>query len=133
EYVVAFLGALQAGQVAVPLSMPLGGASDERVSAVLRDASPSTILTTSPVAGNIAEYLEPKPGERAPSLVEVDLLDLDAQPAPGAEIDSPPSIAHLQYTSGSTRTPAGVVVTHKNIQVNCEQIMAAYYEKDGGI
>ncbi len=37
EYVVAFLGALQAGHVAVPLSMPVGGASDERVSAVLRD------------------------------------------------------------------------------------------------
>ena len=46
EYVVAFLGALQAGQIAVPLSVPLGGASDERVSAVLRDASASTILTT---------------------------------------------------------------------------------------
>src|SRR5271166_7022321 len=36
-YVVAFLGALQAGQIAVPLSAPVGGASDERVSAVLRD------------------------------------------------------------------------------------------------
>ena len=133
EYVVGFLGALQAGQIAVPLSMPLGGASDERVSAVLRDASPSTILTTSSVAGTIAEYAKSEPGERAPSVVEVDLLDLDSEKGQAAEIDSPPSIAHLQYTSGSTRTPAGVVVSHKNIQVNCEQIMAAYYEADGGM
>src|SRR5271170_5622482 len=66
EYVVAFLGALQAGQIAVPLSMPLGGASDERVNAVLRDASPSTILTTSSVAGNIAEYAKSEPTECAP-------------------------------------------------------------------
>ena len=43
DYIVAFLGALQAGQIAVPLSVPLGGVSDERVSSVLRDASPSVI------------------------------------------------------------------------------------------
>src|ERR1700680_728824 len=47
DYIVAFLGAMQAGQIAVPLSVPLGGVSDERVSSVLRDASPSVILTTS--------------------------------------------------------------------------------------
>ena len=40
DYVVGFLGALQAGRIAVPLSVPLGGAIDERVGLVLRDASP---------------------------------------------------------------------------------------------
>jgi acyl transferase domain-containing protein/acyl-CoA synthetase (AMP-forming)/AMP-acid ligase II/NADPH:quinone reductase-like Zn-dependent oxidoreductase/acyl carrier protein len=131
EYVVAFLGALRAGQIAVPLSMPVDGSSDERVSAVLRDASPSAILTTSSVAANIAEYAKSEPGQCAPSLIEVDLLDLDAQQAPAAE--SLPITAHLQYTSGSTRTPAGVMVSHRNIQVNVEQIIAAYYEQDGGV
>jgi long-chain fatty acid adenylyltransferase FadD28 len=43
DYIAAFLGALQAGFIAVPLSVPLGGASDERVRSVLRDASPSVI------------------------------------------------------------------------------------------
>ncbi len=131
EYVLAFLGALQAGQIAVPLSLPVGGASDERVSAVLRDASAATVLTTSAVAATVAESISLEPGERAPSLVEVDLLALDAERGPAAEFESPTSIAHLQYTSGSTRTPAGVMVSHRNIEVNCEQIMAAYY--DGGI
>jgi acyl transferase domain-containing protein/acyl-CoA synthetase (AMP-forming)/AMP-acid ligase II/acyl carrier protein len=129
EYIVAFLGALQAGQIAVPLSAPQGGASDERVSAVLHDASPTAVLTTSAIAGTIAEYIKSKPSERAPSLIEVDLLDLDSEKTSAAEDDSPPSIAHLQYTSGSTRTPAGVVVSHRNIQVGCEQIMSAYYEQ----
>jgi mycoketide-CoA synthase len=130
DYVAAFLGALQAGMIAVPLSVPLGGSSDERVSSVLRDARPSAILTTSSVAGNIAEYITVKPGEPAPSVIEVDLLDLDSQKGPVTEVDSPPSIAHLQYTSGSTRTPAGVIISHKNIHVDCEQILFAYY-KDG--
>jgi acyl-CoA synthetase (AMP-forming)/AMP-acid ligase II len=58
EYIVAFLGALQAGLIAVPLSVPLGGAADERVSSVLRDASPSLILTTSAVAGAVVESVK---------------------------------------------------------------------------
>ncbi|MCV7091562.1 AMP-binding protein, partial [Mycobacterium interjectum] len=128
EYLLGFLGALQAGQIAVPLPLPLRGAGDERVSSVLLDASPSSILTTSPVAGDIAEYIQSKPGERAPSLVEVDLLDLDSEPGSATEAETLPSVAHLQYTSGSTRTPAGVVVSHKNIQVNCQQIMSSFYE-----
>ncbi|MGO9733304.1 fatty-acid--AMP ligase, partial [Mycobacterium sp.] len=133
EYVVAFLGALQAGQIAVPLSVPLGGAADERVSAVLRDASPSAILTTSSVAGNIAEHIRLKPGESAPSVIELDLLDLDSQNGPAAEADNRPDIAYLQYTSGSTRTPAGVVMSHKTIQVNIEQVLSGYFDDLGGI
>ncbi|MCV7099240.1 type I polyketide synthase [Mycobacterium palustre] len=128
EYVLAFLGALQAGQIAVPLSLPVGGASDERVGAVLHDALPSSILTTSSAADNIAEYVKPKAGERTPSVIELDLLDLDSQSGATDELVSLPSAAHLQYTSGSTRTPAGVVVSHKNIAVNVDQIVAAYYE-----
>lgn len=131
EYLLAFLGALQAGQIAVPLPLPLRGAGDERVSSVLLDASPSSILTTSSVVSDVAESIKSKPGESAPSVVEVDLLDLDSQVEPPADTENLPSVAHLQYTSGSTRTPAGVVVSHKNIQVNCEQLMSSYY--DGGV
>jgi len=129
DYVAAFLGALQAGLIAVPL----GGTSDERVSSVLRDASPSAILTTSSVAGNIAEYIKLKPGESAPSVIEADLLDLDSQQGPAAEAGSLPNIAYLQYTSGSTRTPAGVVVSHKNILANFEQINADFFGNYGGV
>ena len=56
DYIVAFLGALQAGLIAVPLSV---SAATERVSSVLRDASPSVVLTTSAVVGEIAEYVQP--------------------------------------------------------------------------
>src|SRR5271156_7105013 len=78
DYIVAFLGALQAGVIAVPLSVPLGGASDERVKLVLHDASPTAILTTSAVIGYVTQHVSPRPGESAPAIIEVDLLDLDS-------------------------------------------------------
>ena len=133
DYITAFLGALQAGLIAVPLSVPLGGASDERVSSVLRDASPAAILTTSSVAGNIAEYVKSKPGESAPSVIEVDLLDLDSKKGPAAGDEQSANTAYLQYTSGSTRTPAGVMISHKNILANFEQIMSDFFADYGEV
>ncbi|MCV7442422.1 type I polyketide synthase [Mycobacterium paraense] len=123
-YVTAFLGALQAGRIAVPLSVPQGGVTDERFISVLSDASPSAILTTSSVAGNIAGYLESKPGASAPPVVEVDALDLNSDDGAAAEAKGRPDIAYLQYTSGSTRTPKGVEISHSNIVANFEQINA---------
>jgi long-chain fatty acid adenylyltransferase FadD28 len=133
DYIVAFLGALQAGQIAVPLSVPLGGASDERVSSVLRDAAPAVILTTSSAVGHVAKHVESQLGESAPSIVEVDLLDLDSrQGSNGAAVDSP-STAYLQYTSGSTRTPAGVMMSHRNLLANFEQLTAIYFADYGKV
>ncbi len=133
DYIVAFLGALQAGQIAVPLSVPLGGVADERVISVLRDASPAAILTTSSIAGIVADCVKSNPGECAPSVIEVDLLDPGSGKGLADEADSFSSIAHLQYTSGSTRTPAGVMVSHKNIQANVEQYMSDFYRESGGV
>ena len=133
DYITAFLGALQAGLIAVPLSVPLGGASDERVSSVMRDASPSAVLTTSSVAGNIAEYVESQSGESAPSVIEVDLLDLDAPTGSRCAGRESTDTAYLQYTSGSTRTPAGVMVSHRNILANFEQMMPDFFGDHGGV
>jgi long chain fatty acid CoA FadD26 len=129
EYIVAFLGALQAGFVAVPLSVPLYGVHDERVSAALRDCSPVAILTTSAVVGDVLPYAGTQPGGSAPSVVEIDALDLDSPRMLDANIGPHPKTAYLQYTSGSTRQPAGVVVSHRNVIANLEQIFSDYLEK----
>jgi fatty acid CoA ligase FadD28 len=133
NYIDAFLGALRAGLTAVPLAVPLGGASDERVSSVLRDASPSVILTTSAVAGNVAKYVKSQPDGPAPAVVEVDLLDLDVRSGSGAGNDSRADTAYLQYTSGSTRSPAGVMVNYRSLLANFEQIMSDYFSENGKV
>ena len=125
DYIVAFLGALEAGLIAVPLSVPMVAIHDERVAAVLRDASPSAILTTSAVVENVVPYARPSAGNPAPAVIEVDSLDLDRK-GPSALRHSRPDIAYLQYTSGSTRTPTGVVVSNSNVAANWEQIVSGY-------
>jgi long chain fatty acid CoA FadD26 len=132
DYIVAFLGALHAGFVGVPLSVPMMGSHDERVSAVLRDCSPTVILTTSAVADVVRDYSAAVGGRLAPSILEVDGLDFEAhvESEPARPQRSRP--AYLQYTSGSTRVPAGVMVSHRNVVANLEQVVRDYFADNGG-
>jgi fatty acid CoA ligase FadD28 len=133
DYLAAFLGALQAGLIAVPLSLPLGEASDELILAVLRDTSPAVILTTSSVVGSIKKYVDPHSRDSAPLVVYVDWLDLDYRKEAGIARESWPAIAYLQYTSGSTRPPAGVVVSHSNLLANFDQMVSDYFSERGAV
>ena len=76
EYIVGVLGAMEAGFIAVPLSVPLFGAHDERVSAALRDSSPAALLTTSAVVNDVDACAHGLPGS-PPAVIEIDALDLD--------------------------------------------------------
>ncbi|HUO39531.1 MAG TPA: AMP-binding protein [Mycobacterium sp.] len=127
DYIVAFLGALQAGFVAVPLSVPQFSAHDERITAVLRDCSPAAILTTSAALGDALPCAGARRGHSAPTVVEIDALDLDSPRPFGPDPCAHQKMALLQYTSGSTREPAGVVVSHRNVMANLEQVWAGYF------
>ncbi|BDE13797.1 MULTISPECIES: AMP-binding protein [Mycobacterium] len=137
EYIAGFLGALQAGFIAVPLTVPYGGAHDERTISVLADTSPSVLLTTSAVVDNVRQCAEPHVGEKAPAIIEVDLLDLDARPPssrPARDTgDQGAKTAYLQYTSGSTRTPAGVTVSNDNVIANFGMAMGDFFVNEGAV
>ncbi|SOJ54949.1 Putative fatty-acid--CoA ligase fadD25 [Mycobacterium simulans] len=135
EYIIGFLGALQAGFTAVPLTVPYGGAHDERTISVLSDTSPAVLLTTSAVVDNVTPHARPQPGRNAPSIIELDLLDLDSRPPSGASraVKEAPEIQYLQYTSGSTRAPAGVGIANKNVFANFAQMIADFFAAEGGV
>jgi fatty acid CoA ligase FadD21 len=131
DYILAFLGSMQAGLIAVPLPLPHRGSSHERVGAVFADTSPSVVLTTSAVAGDVGDFVDQARLETAPKMVEIDSLNLDVDLAPGIETADVPSIAYLQYSSGSTRMPTGVMLSHRNLQVNFEQLMRSLFADSG--
>jgi long chain fatty acid CoA FadD26 len=131
HYIVAFLGALQAGFIAVPLSVPQFGAHDKRVSSAVRDCAPAVILTTAAAVDEVRKYSATDASLRTPQVVEIDSLDLDSPSEVSPVRYSRPREAYLQYTSGSTGQPAGVVISHENLSANLEQIMSAYFDVSG--
>src|ERR1700733_9256209 len=127
DYIVAFLGSLQAGLGAVPLPLPHRGSSHERVSAVFADTSPSVVLTTSAVAEDVGDYVDRSRMDTAPKIFEIDSLNLDVDGGTSVQTADFASIAYLQYSSGSTRLPTGVMISHRNLQVNFEQLMRGFF------
>ncbi len=133
DYIVGFLGSMLAGYIAVPLSAPYPGAHDERINAVMADTAPAVVLTTSALIETVGEYTDRGDGCAAPTVVAVDTLDPEVRPAGGSSRRELPSIAYLQYTSGSTRVPAGVIISHENLYTNFRQLMADYFGPTNGV
>jgi acyl-CoA synthetase (AMP-forming)/AMP-acid ligase II len=125
DYVFAFLGVLQAGLIAVPLSAPQFGIHDERASSALRDSLPAAIVTTSAAAADVAKYVCAR--GPTPTVIEVDLLNFETPRPNDTVVTAHPGQAYLQYTSGTTRSPAGVIVSHRNVITNVEQMKSAYF------
>jgi long chain fatty acid CoA FadD26 len=121
SYVVAFFGALYAGAVAVPLSAPDLRAQRERLVGALADCDAAVWLTSEPLLERVRE-LAGVPQPRA--IVAVDTL-AGAGEFPPAPV-RPEDPAYLQYTSGTTRSPAGVVISHRALAAACWQVCAAY-------
>ncbi|WP_410638977.1 fatty acyl-AMP ligase [Amycolatopsis sp. lyj-346] len=118
-YPLAFFGALAAGLIAVPLMVPSNPAQAGRLAGVLADASARVWLTSSAAAGGLPAHEH---------VVVVDeLTGPGADPVPV----TPDSPAYLQYTSGSTREPAGAVIPHRAIVAACWQGSLAYAVDEG--
>ena len=125
DYVAAFFGAVHAGRIAVPLFAPTLSGHAERLAAVLGDARPAAVLTTTAAAESVRASLRTHPVAGRPRLIAVDavpetLASMFTEPIVGAD-----DVAYLQYTSGSTRTPAGVEITHRAACTNVLQIILA--------
>lgn len=129
-YLIGFLGAMYAGLVPVPLYDPNEPGHAGHLAAVMADCTPAVILTKRHSARAVRALQADKPQTERTRVIAVDAvpaaLAREFQPVP-VDLDS---TAFMQYTSGSTRTPAGVIITHRSMLANVVQILAAVHIKE---
>ncbi|WP_370468930.1 fatty acyl-AMP ligase [Amycolatopsis sp. YIM 10] len=126
-YVVGFLGALYAGVVAVPLFAPEVRSHRQRLIGALNDCEARVWLTSRSAVDKLTDFTTSAPVTPPAHLLCVDDLLL---PAEDADLLLPAEagqrVAYLQYTSGSTREPAGAVITHRALTASAWQVAGAY-------
>ncbi|MCC7248182.1 MAG: AMP-binding protein, partial [Lysobacter sp.] len=120
DYSLSFFACLHAGLVAVPAVSPLQSSAGERLEGILRDSGAVLALSTPQAIEQLDVAVSGQTQWR--SLV-VDPLRIDAWRAPDVRPEDP---AFLQYTSGSTSEPKGVIVSHRNMLANAALATLVY-------
>ncbi|MDC8760653.1 condensation domain-containing protein, partial [Janthinobacterium fluminis] len=117
HYVVSFFACLYAGLVAVPVFPPESARQQHlaRLVGIATDAQASCILTTASILDMVGCGIDAFAGVTA---IAADAVDPDGAQAWRSHAPQADDIAFLQYTSGSTSTPKGVIVTHGNLMAN---------------
>lgn len=129
EFISAFFGCLYAGVIAVPLPPPNMAQPQRtllRFRNIANDAQPTLVLTTSSILSKVDSLFT-----QAPGLRKLRWLATDKPIGGTAEAWRDPAattrtLALLQYTSGSTAIPKGVVVSHENLLENSAHISRAF-------
>lgn len=123
DYVVAFFACLYAGVIAVPAYPPMLNRSVSQLRNIISNASIAVGLTNADVLMNLDAMTGTEP-----ALLQLSWLVTNEVPDERADDWQSPSItadsvAFLQYTSGSTSAPKGVMLTHGNL-MHCGAVLA---------
>lgn len=119
DFAVALFACAYAGLVAVPVMAPRRLASRDSAAHILEDCAPALMLTLSGMSGRTERMRRD-----GMAWIELDAM-ADAPAGPLPPPPSPGDLALLQYTSGSTSAPRGVMVAHGNFLTNLEAIRTA--------
>ncbi|MFZ1181539.1 MAG: beta-ketoacyl synthase N-terminal-like domain-containing protein, partial [Herbaspirillum sp.] len=123
DYVTSFLGCLYAGVIAVPLYPPRNNWHSVRAAAIARDAGAKAILTMEKLRVEITARMRAV-NDQAVDGGMAEILAVDGPDFLSSHAWVDPALrgsdlAYLQYTSGSTSAPRGVMVSHHNLLRNC--------------
>ncbi|MEM7119284.1 MAG: beta-ketoacyl synthase N-terminal-like domain-containing protein, partial [Chloroflexota bacterium] len=133
DYIAAYFGCLYAGAIAVPAYPPRLNRPTPRIQGIVNDSGATLALTDTKILESLARRFE-----QLPELAKLRWLDTQtmsiglesAWRAPQITADSP---AFIQYTSGSTSAPKGVIVSHGNLIHNLEAIFRGFQISPNGI
>lgn len=129
DYVAAYFACLYAGVVAVPAYPPNPRRFDPRIPSIVADCDPAVALTTSALLARLDGWR----GDDA-TLASLRWIAVDEPVEGGARLSrsvGPDDLAMLQYTSGSTAAPKGVMLSHRNLLGNLRLIRSAFHVEHG--
>lgn len=130
DFVINFLACLYSGVIAIPLNLSRNIQQMERTVAILDDAGVQTILTTATTRTKLEQQLN-----QIPKLLGRSFTWIDEHQSESTDIAlpllKPKDLAFIQYTSGSTSSPKGVMVSHYNLIENQKAIQEAYDFQEG--
>ena len=126
SFAKALFGCLYASVVAVPCAPPgsfRGKARDEALDHIVGDAAARVVLTTSALTQMVRRHLS----NRDVTVIELDdCTDTDVRAVAEPNAVAGSDLAVLQYTSGTTKKPSGVMISHENISENCRIIFERF-------
>lgn len=126
EFLVAFFGCLYAGVVAVPMLAPRRNKLRHSTVSIYRSCAAAFALTVRRLRDSVREGFA-----AVPDTAGLQWIALDEDFMAGATgADDPPAacgedLAFLQYTSGSTSEPKGVMIRHRHLMANLAMIVRA--------
>ncbi|MDT9187519.1 MAG: fatty acyl-AMP ligase [Limnospira sp. PMC 894.15] len=127
DYITAFFGCLYAGIVPIPAYPPRPNRSLSRIMGILEDADSHLALTTESVLPSLQRQFGEVWELQKLNWVATDKVAESCSDRYEDLSINPESLAFLQYTSGSTATPKGAMISHQNLMHNSGWI----YEKFG--
>lgn len=130
DYVVAVMAAMAAGAIPVPLFPPDASTHSDRVESVMLETRPDAVFTTAKALPRVEELLTTLRQLGCAVLDEAAVAeDRSSRFAPA----TPNDVAFLQYTSGSTSTPKGVMVTQPGLLANIDAIRHSFGHTAGDV
>ncbi|SKB12225.1 Putative fatty-acid--CoA ligase (Acyl-CoA synthetase) [Planktothrix sp. PCC 11201] len=122
DYISAFFGCLYAGVIAVPAYPPKPDRSLPRLQAIIADTNATVALTTESTLSSLQRFF-PQMSDIAPlNWLATDTIDYEIEKNWQPHSIDSQTLAFLQYTSGSTSTPKGVMISHQNLLHNLTAI-----------
>jgi acyl transferase domain-containing protein/acyl-CoA synthetase (AMP-forming)/AMP-acid ligase II/acyl carrier protein len=133
DYITAFFGCLYAGVVAVPAYPPRLNKPTPRLQGIVADARARLVLSSTSIQANLEDRFQQLPDLAALRWLAIDTIGkegADDWRDPGIDKDA---LAFLQYTSGSTAAPRGVMVTHDNLMYNSALVYRGFGHEVGWV